>query len=112
MWDSVGESLILAESALGFSYNLQPQPRKPGEKKPEEFISFDDPFEASMVIHTLMMSVIYYTHTGQSQHSSPRLSHLHALLDSDALEKFPLGTVEVRRSSLIVLDVLTDAFTD
>ena len=95
MWDSVGESLLLTESSLGFSYDLQPQPQQPRLKKPEEFITFDDPFEASMAIHTLIMGVIYHTHTGQSRHLSPRLSHLHALLDSDALELFPNGTVDV-----------------
>ena len=48
-----------------------------------------------MAVHLLMISVVYYTHVGEAAEVSPRLSHLHALLDSEVLEKFPEGHLEV-----------------
>ena len=123
MWSDVAAAVQFAESGLGLSYvpATTPKPRQPGkenvsasiaspertpkgkqEDKPdapdaqEEFIFFDDPFEAAMAVHTLLMSVIYYTHVGVASEAAPRLSHLHALLDSGALDKFPDGIVQVR----------------
>ena len=57
---------------------------------------FENPCEAAMAVHLLMLSVVYYTHTGEAAEVSPRLSHLHALLDSEVLDKFPDGIIEVR----------------
>lgn len=96
MWEAVGDSLALAESALGMVYNEASPSAKGKEKARDEFLSFDDAFEAAMAIHTLLMGVVYFTHIGQAKASSPRLSHLHALLDSDALNLFLNGNVEVR----------------
>lgn len=95
MWADVPEALKVAEQALGLSYqpSTTPKPRKPGQQ--EEFISFEDSFEAAMAVHLLMMSVVFFTHVGNAEEASPRLSHLHALMDSGALEKFPDGIVEV-----------------
>ncbi|KAH8111978.1 hypothetical protein DFH11DRAFT_1512413 [Phellopilus nigrolimitatus] len=97
MWDDVGDSLALAESALGMSYDIAPSSTSDKEKK-EEFVSFEDPFEAAMAIHTLLIGVVYYTHLGTSKAASPRLSHLHALLDSDVLALFPNGTIDITLS--------------
>ncbi|EGO18936.1 hypothetical protein SERLADRAFT_418607 [Serpula lacrymans var. lacrymans S7.9] len=117
MWDRVQLSLSSAEGALGLSYDPaapgpipQPQhaaalgvptsadvtPKAAGTPAQEStFVFFEDPFEVSMALHTLMIGVTFYTHVGLALESSPRLSHLHALLDSGALERFPLGIVEV-----------------
>ena len=101
MWAEVPEALNAAEQALGLSYqpSTTPKPRKPGEQ--EEFISFEDSFEAAMAVHVLMMSVVFFTHVGNAEEASPRLSHLHALMDSGVLEKFPDGIVEVRAYTIL-----------
>ena len=102
MWAEVPDALNAAEQALGLSYqpSTTPKPRKPGEQ--EEFISFEDSFEAAMAVHVLMMSVVFFTHVGNAEEASPRLSHLHALMDSGVLEKFPDGIVEVRAYTILV----------
>ncbi|THH06827.1 hypothetical protein EW145_g3811 [Phellinidium pouzarii] len=99
MWESVSDSLTLAESVLGVSYDISSSSTSDKGKKKEEFMCFEDPFEAAMAIHTLIMGVVYYTHLGQAKASSLRLSHLHALLDSDVLEMFPNGTIDITLSS-------------
>ena len=103
MWDKVGASLMGTESALGLTFNNDdtvstPAPSGKEKAEPEEFISFDDPFEAAMAIHVLIIGVIFYTYAGNSKRSSSRLSHLHSLLDSDSLTKFPKGVVDVSHS--------------
>lgn len=116
MWADVQDAIQLAEAALGLSYEpaSTPKPRKPlqpsqgngatdaGARQatqpppPEQtFIMFEDPFEAAMAVHLLMLSIVYYTHVGEAAQVSPRLSHLHALLDSEVLNTFPDGYVEV-----------------
>ncbi|KAI0756062.1 hypothetical protein C8Q80DRAFT_1090902 [Daedaleopsis nitida] len=116
MWADVSDAIQHAETALGLSYEAAttPKVRKPlhpsqengttpagakpnAQTRPAEqtFIMFEDPLEAAMSVHLLMLSIVYYTHTGEAAQVSPRLSHLHALLDSEVLEKFPEGHVEV-----------------
>ncbi|KAH7924786.1 hypothetical protein BV22DRAFT_1034747 [Leucogyrophana mollusca] len=112
MWDRVQDALNTCELVLGLSYapsgqstnpSQQPQHQSQstqssvdvGPKAPQEFISFEDPFEVSMALHVLIIGVTFYTHAGRHAEASPRLSHLHALLDSGALEKFPHGIVEI-----------------
>ncbi|KAI0674000.1 hypothetical protein C8Q78DRAFT_1076945 [Trametes maxima] len=109
MWADVRDAMQSAEAALGLSYDAAstPKPRKPPatqqangppptQPAPEQtFIMFEDPFEAAMVVHLLMLSIVYFTHVGDAAEVSPRLSHLHALLDSEVLEKFPEGNVEL-----------------
>lgn len=94
LWDDVGPSLSYAEGALGLSYDddTDTSAAPPAEKT---FLSFEDPFEASMAVHALIMSVVYYTHVGDARSASKRLAHLHALLDSDALKLFRTGSIEV-----------------
>ncbi|KAI0328458.1 hypothetical protein GY45DRAFT_1326330 [Cubamyces sp. BRFM 1775] len=114
MWSDVRDALQRAEAALGLSYEAAttPKPRKPPASQgkgpnqaqtqqqqqpaPEQtFIMFEDGFEAAMAVHLLMLSIVYHTHGGEAAEVSPRLSHLHALLDSEVLDKFPDGHVEV-----------------
>ncbi|KAI0348201.1 hypothetical protein BDW22DRAFT_1424406 [Trametopsis cervina] len=110
IWNQVPSAICNIEYALGLSYNTAPPPvaRQPSTHLPQTaqptdipesqnatFIFFESPFEAAIAVHTILMTVIYFTHTGSATEVSPRLSHLHALLDSGALEKFPDGTVEV-----------------
>lgn len=113
MWGDVANALHRVETVLGLSYDAvtTPKPRPPNgqaqgqessivnpsdtKRSEENFIFFEDSFEAAMAVHTLMMSVVYYTHIGSGVEAGPRLSHLHALLDSGALDKFPEGIVEV-----------------
>uniref|UniRef100_A0A5K1JYP9 Probable 3-oxoacyl-[acyl-carrier-protein] reductase oxidoreductase (EC) n=1 Tax=Ganoderma boninense TaxID=34458 RepID=A0A5K1JYP9_9APHY len=117
MWGDLRDTIRHAEAALGLSYEpaSTPKPRKPLEQsqgngvaeaggKPgkasapvveQTFIMFENPFEAAMAVHLLMLAVVYYTHAGEAAEVSPRLSHLHALLDSEVLEKFPDGYVEI-----------------
>jgi hypothetical protein len=99
MWDSVEDSLALAESILGLSYNDDPTPtsKEAKMKAKDDFITFENPFEASMAVHTLLLGVMFYTHVGKARIASPRLSHLHALLDYDVLKLFRNGTIEVSR---------------
>lgn len=102
-WPDVAGAVQRAEAALGLSYEpaTTPRPRAPNgqDVKPprqeECFIFFDDAFEAAMAVHTLIMSVVYFTHVGSAAEVGPRLSHFHALLDSGVLDKFPQGTIEV-----------------
>lgn len=129
MWNEVAATIQLAEAGLGLSYEpattpkpagapgkenagMSPEKRKDRSKDQDEFISYEDPFEAAMAVHTLMMSVVYFTHVGDAPSASPRLSHLHALLDSGALETFSDGTVEVRvTSSCWALDRAADSYS-
>ncbi|KAI0066715.1 hypothetical protein BV25DRAFT_1849368 [Artomyces pyxidatus] len=87
-YQDIKESLDASECALGLSYASS----KDGG---QSFIAFTDPIEALLAIHILILSVTYYTHIGSSSAVSPRLSHLHALLDSGALDKFPEGIVDI-----------------
>ncbi|KAH7914523.1 hypothetical protein BJ138DRAFT_1143607 [Hygrophoropsis aurantiaca] len=117
MWNQVQDALTACEAVLGLSYapagqvanpssqsqsqtqSAQPSGRTNSNVSPQEFISFEDPFEVSMAIHVLIIGVTFYTHAAQHSEASPRLSHLHALLDSGALEKFPYGIVEIAFST-------------
>lgn len=112
MWADVCAAIQKGEAALGLSYEAAstPKPRKPPPSQGKEatqtqqqrppapeqmFIMFEDAFEAAMAVHLLMLSIVYYTHAGDAAEVSPRLSHLHALLDSDVLDRFPDGAIEV-----------------
>ena len=101
-WALVHPALDAAEVALGLSY-VAPQPGAGSAAKDVKdprrettFVSFDDPFEALMAIHTLILGVTFFTSAGLAADASPRLSHLHALLDAGALDHFPYGIVQVR----------------
>jgi hypothetical protein len=57
---------------------------------------FQDPFEAAVALHVVLIGIVYFTHVGAVAEANPRLAHLHAMLDGGALELFPEGTVQVR----------------
>lgn len=128
MWNQVSDALFEAETALGLSYSTPPassklihgdgspgklqrsssrSPQKASQSPEQVFVAFDDPLEACMALHVLIISIVYNSHVGMTREASQRLSHLHALLDSDVLSKFPEGTITVRiqllRTSYLVL---------
>ncbi|GJE89523.1 hypothetical protein PsYK624_056250 [Phanerochaete sordida] len=112
MWDQIPEILQRIEGQLGLSYEplATPKARRPDEtsssstgqqhgqsgRVEDNFICFDDQLDAAMAIHMLMMAIVYFTHIGSAAEASPRLSHLHALLDTGAVDQFAEGTVEVK----------------
>lgn len=83
-----------SRSSGGGSRQKLPQPAQQVRPMKE----FQDPFEASMAIHTLIIGVVYYTFTGHEKDITPRLTHLHYLLDSGVLKNAGSGVVEVSRS--------------
>jgi hypothetical protein len=93
MLDEVFKASRIAEEALGLSYEPVTAPKPSATET--AFLDFENPFECAMALHTLIISIIYYTHTGASADASPRLSHLHALLDAGALTRMPDGVVPV-----------------
>lgn len=131
LWDQVEDALYKCETALGLSYDdtlsslsspsATATPATPSKKRKrsdisqllfcsttaatkdlDQFISFEDPLEASLAIQVLILGIIYYTHIGSAGRSSPRLTHLHALCDGGALELCPEGTVQVSGLESIV----------
>ena len=113
MWTEVSAALQRIEAAMGLAYEpatSTPRPRKPAadanpdispaknekERLEDNFITYTDAFDAAMAVHYLVMAVVYYTHIGLAVEAAPRLSHLHAVLDSGCLDLFPEGIIEVR----------------
>ncbi|KAI0275428.1 hypothetical protein BC834DRAFT_852822 [Gloeopeniophorella convolvens] len=77
------------ERALGLSFSASQ------DKESAPIINVEIPVEGMLVAHALILGIIYYAHEGNSPASSPRLSYLHALLDSGVLDAFPDGIVSV-----------------
>jgi hypothetical protein len=113
LWDLVQSVIQATEGALGLSYDAATHNARDAEvsgydisasmigsnsetsRNAENFIAFEDSFESLIAIHMLISSIIYYTRIGESTQAKPRLSHLHSLLDSGALDTFQNGTIEV-----------------
>ncbi|OCH87544.1 hypothetical protein OBBRIDRAFT_796085 [Obba rivulosa] len=110
LWEDLPEALARAEEALGLSYVPASTPKqgKPpananggAGSPPDAQVSqtnhpiFEETFEAAMALHLLMLSVVFFTYVGNAMEVTPRLAHLHLLLDSGALDKFPNGIVEI-----------------
>ena len=121
MWQDIQSSIEQIENSLGLSYNpsTTPKPQQAAASTTREeardnstFIFFESPLEAAMAVHYLMMAVIYFTHTGSAAEAAPRLSHLHALLDTEVLTKFPDGTVEVRPFLLRIYALILTCFCE
>ncbi|KAH9912151.1 uncharacterized protein BXZ73DRAFT_93243 [Epithele typhae] len=121
LWADVRDAIVRAEEALGLSYEPATTPRRqplqPSQSQtqgsananggegtmpaqhqqqtppPQEqtFITFEDPMERRWRCT--------YSCFGEAAEAAPRLSHLHALMDSEVLEKFPEGWVELHFSS-------------
>ncbi|KAL4068831.1 hypothetical protein V8B97DRAFT_1872534 [Scleroderma yunnanense] len=44
-----------------------------------------DPLGLALKVHTLMLGILYHTHSGRAQAAGPRLASLHSMMDSGAL---------------------------
>ncbi|KAI0321192.1 hypothetical protein OF83DRAFT_1161926 [Amylostereum chailletii] len=111
LWSLVPAALATAEGALGLFYTVKndvatptptptptPSPATADGKagaSPQTFVAFDEPFEALLATHTLVLAVVFLAHAGKAAEVSPRLSHLHALLDAGVLDKFPDGIAQI-----------------
>ncbi|KDQ51183.1 hypothetical protein JAAARDRAFT_41451 [Jaapia argillacea MUCL 33604] len=128
MWESVPDALKVCEEALRLSYqpslgtpkpsNPNPQPSQSSQHPsssappiptpptpPQQFPVFKGVFEGAMAIHTLVMAVVFFTHIGNSPEASPRLTHLHILLDSGILNKCVNGIVDIKFPSSPALSI-------
>jgi hypothetical protein len=104
LWDQAETALRAAEDSLGLNYtpNSTRDPSsgsQSSDKTVKQLIEHpmftDLPFERSMALHALLISVVYYTYAGNDAASTARLGHLHALMDNDALKGLETGIVEV-----------------
>jgi hypothetical protein len=59
------------------------------------FKIFQDPFELAMAVYTLVIGVIFHTYAGSAADMTPRLSHLHTLLDAKGVDREGSGVVQV-----------------
>ncbi|EIM87097.1 uncharacterized protein STEHIDRAFT_167950 [Stereum hirsutum FP-91666 SS1] len=105
LWTEVARAVSETETALGLSYIIpstspsasDPPPthgtpnagskRKRAPDSTQEFVDYENPFETTMAIHTLVWSITWFLHVGDAANVSPRVSHLHSFLDSGALER-------------------------
>ena len=98
LWSDAGLASRTAEDALGLRYETISPPASTRPTVPPTYIDFEDRFECAMALHTLVLSIISYSHAGISSESSARLSHLYALLDAKALECLGDGSIKVHHS--------------
>jgi len=103
LWSDVGLASRTAEDALGLRYEAASSLASTTPTMPPTYIDFEDRFECAMALHTLVLSIISYSHAGISSESSARLSHLHALLDANALECLGDGSIKVPHSYFLKL---------
>ncbi|KAF9651557.1 hypothetical protein BDM02DRAFT_3090718 [Thelephora ganbajun] len=94
-WSDAGPASRTAEDALGLRYETASTLMSTAPTVSPMYIDFEDRFECAMALHTLVLSIVYYAHTGISSESSTRLSHLHALLDAKALECLGDGSIKI-----------------
>ena len=102
-WSEAGFATRVAEDALGLRYETTSTLVYNAPGSSPTYIDFEDRFESIMALHTLALSIIYYTVTGVSSESSVRLSHLHALLDAKALGCLGDGSIKVRHHNHLSL---------
>ncbi|KAG8893001.1 hypothetical protein FRC01_013820, partial [Tulasnella sp. 417] len=110
LWELVGETCESVEEALGLTFEEGEGQRD--TQQTDQSVSVIPPTESQestssssaidptplflcMKIHVLMLSILYHTRISNSKLASARLSALHDLLDSDALENFPSGVLPV-----------------
>jgi hypothetical protein len=77
------------------SSRISEQTQPPPVMEPKNPL-FQDPFEAAVALHVVIIGIVYFTHVGAVAEANPRLAHLHAMLDGGALELFPEGIVQVK----------------
>ena len=108
LWSDIGLASRAAEDTLGLHYENLPTLTPTASTVPPTYIDFEDRFECVMALHTLVLSIVYYTHAGISSESSTRLSHLHALLDAKALECLGDGSIKVPHHYLpVIVDLIS-----
>ena len=102
--DSVAPALTQAENALGVAY---PAASTPDDTRTSQYpatsaacqnsqpVIFPVAFDAFMAIHTLIFGVVFHTQVGNAAEAFVRLTHLHALLDANVLQRAPHGIVTV-----------------
>lgn len=78
MWGSVGGALGVCEEGL------------------QAASSADSTLLTSLKLHTLILGVLFHTHTGDAKGAGERLTRLHALCDAGGLDDAGAGVVEVR----------------
>ncbi|KAJ3562231.1 hypothetical protein NP233_g9703 [Leucocoprinus birnbaumii] len=103
LWSDVGESLDAAESGLDMEETLRSYSEEKGKAAEKEAQSsthtLPSPpssttkpsrslFEYTLIVHTLILGIIYYTYVGDSSLANPRLKWLHELLDTHS-HRFP-----------------------
>jgi hypothetical protein len=105
--NSVAAALTEAENALGIAYSTLDHARTPQEPSTVQSVAnsasrqnaqpviFPVAFDAFMAIHTLIFGVVFHTQVGNASDAFVRLTHLHALLDANVLQKAPHGIVTV-----------------
>ena len=112
--DSVAAALTQAENALGVAYpaastpddtSISPTaaqyPATSATCQNSQPVIFPIAFDAFMAIHTLIFGVVFHTQVGNAADAFVRLTHLHALLDANVLQKAPHGIVTVRQQFAI-----------
>ncbi|KAG8935972.1 hypothetical protein FRC00_010048 [Tulasnella sp. 408] len=114
LWELVGETCESVEEALGFTFEEQDgqrdtqqtdggtnqsvsviMPTESQESTSSSSATDPTPLFLCMKIHVLMLSILYHTRISNSKLASARLGALHDVLDSDALENFPSGVLQV-----------------
>jgi hypothetical protein len=104
----VAAALTEAENALGIAYSMLDHACTSQEPSAVQSaansascqnaqpVIFPVAFDAFMAIHTLIFGVVFHTQIGIASEAFVRLTHLHALLDANVLQKAPHGIVTVR----------------
>ncbi|KAG8960698.1 hypothetical protein FRC05_006691 [Tulasnella sp. 425] len=114
LWELVGETCDSVEEALGFAFEEEMGQRdaqqtdgennqsgsvvmqtESQESTSSSSATEPTPLLLCMKIQVLMLSILYHTRISNSKLASTRLTALHDLLDSDALENFPAGALQV-----------------
>ncbi|KAG8939854.1 26S proteasome regulatory subunit rpn6 [Tulasnella sp. 424] len=114
LWELLGETCESVEEALGFGFEEEmghaqqtdSETNQSGsvvmqtDSESQESTSSSSatdptPLFLGMKIHVLMLGILYHTPIANPKFASIRLSVLHDLLDSDALENFPAGAIYV-----------------
>jgi len=92
-WNSITAGDVHTHT-LGYSQILNSNSKDFGTKSKGED-THSDPAHASLVIHTLLFGIIFFTFSGDICAAERRLIVLHALVDNGALQGFKDGIVQV-----------------
>ncbi|KZV93559.1 hypothetical protein EXIGLDRAFT_717023 [Exidia glandulosa HHB12029] len=106
MWESVEVALQDAEDALGLSPEFPPELKddededgaskeKPPPPAPIPTPIPTEPWAACLMMYTLVLGVVYYTHNASARGASVRLAALHRHMDAGASKLFPDALVRI-----------------